>query len=510
MHDITCARATLLSGALLLPLSNCVPIQLDPIDTGTDDPGTSGATGPEPTTAGDPDDSTSTTDDGDTAISTTDDPTGGDPVTCSEVVVADPQLLLDIRAALAIPDGPIPPEAAQTLTELTASPGITTLDGLECFPNLTDLIIGGVDSTVTDLGPLAGLTKLATLVVAGSPIVDLGPLAGLPALAKLNINETGVEDLTPLAAVPTLAQLSVFRSPIGSFAPLAGHPGLTRIDAQQLEGAVDPTGLAQIPQLRYLDLSFNKLGDLEFLAGAPALSYLGLVDVGVADITPLADITTLESLFLTQNNITGLAPLAGLTALVSLSVDDNLVASVAPLAGLTALEELRLSNNAIVDVAPLTALTKLWDLHLFGNKISDLAPLAALPGLKQLDVGGNPLPGLDALIGAPTINGLVAADAGLTELAVVSPDTLALIDVQSNSITDVSPLLDYPHLDLAYLRDNQVTTLEPLLGATWPDNCAVDINVQGNPLDAETLASIIPALCASGLSILWDDGHCEC
>ncbi len=26
----------------------------------------------------------------------------------------------------------------------------------------------------------------------------------------------------------------------------------------------------------------------------------------------------------------------------------------------------------------------------------------------------------------------------------------------------------------------------------------------------ETLASIIPALCASGLSILWDDGHCEC
>ena len=52
--------------------------------------------------------------------------------------------------------------------------------------------------------PLAGLTALQTLNLAGTQVSDVTPLAGLTALQTLNLAGTQVSDVTPLAGLTAL------------------------------------------------------------------------------------------------------------------------------------------------------------------------------------------------------------------------------------------------------------------------------------------------------------------
>ena len=62
---------------------------------------------------------------------------------------------------------------------------------------------------VTDLTPLAGLSKLEKLDLDNTGVTDLTPLAGLSKLFALRLNNTGVTDLTPLAGLSNLGWLYI-------------------------------------------------------------------------------------------------------------------------------------------------------------------------------------------------------------------------------------------------------------------------------------------------------------
>jgi internalin A len=67
------------------------------------------------------------------------------------------------------------------------------------------------DPPLTDLGPLRGLTALASLNLDGcDQLTDLGPLRGLTALASLDLRGYGgVTDLGPLRGLTALASLDL-------------------------------------------------------------------------------------------------------------------------------------------------------------------------------------------------------------------------------------------------------------------------------------------------------------
>ena len=62
------------------------------------------------------------------------------------------------------------------------------------FPKLIILSLDG--NQITDVGPLAGLTKLKGLYIVRNHVTDVSPLAGLIDLEYLGLTENQISDVT--------------------------------------------------------------------------------------------------------------------------------------------------------------------------------------------------------------------------------------------------------------------------------------------------------------------------
>ncbi len=131
------------------------------------------------------------------------------------VVFADPTLEAMVCEAMGKPICGITLAEAEALTTLDLSfewrqhfsgtEPIRDIGGLEHFINLEYLDLS--DHAITDLTPLAGLTRLTVLVLGGNPIADIAPLANLTSLEFLMLNNSAITDAAPLAALTNLKRL---------------------------------------------------------------------------------------------------------------------------------------------------------------------------------------------------------------------------------------------------------------------------------------------------------------
>ena len=120
-------------------------------------------------------------------------------------------------------------------------------------------------NNVSDLSQIAELINLKRFYTGwGSSISDLSPLAGLTRLEEINISAGKVSDLTPLAGLTGLKELHFQANQISDISPLAGLTGLTR-----------------------LDLGDNNISDISALAGLTNLKWLVIPDNQISDISPL-------------------------------------------------------------------------------------------------------------------------------------------------------------------------------------------------------------------------------
>jgi antitoxin component YwqK of YwqJK toxin-antitoxin module len=201
---------------------------------------------------------------------------------------------------------------------------------------------------ITDLTPLAEVTELTELGIAGTQVTDISPLAKLTKLTTLKIRNNTLNDITPLASLTNLRELELYVN--------------------------------------------RELTDITPLAGLNILTKLGIYGNPIADLSPLRGLSNLEHLNLESNKITELKPLAKLTNLTTLEIQNNPLADLTPLRGLTHLEHLLLASNQITDLTPLATLTELTNLSLADNMISDVTPLTELTNLTELDLRNNPIP----------------------------------------------------------------------------------------------------------------------
>lgn len=101
---------------------------------------------------------------------------------------------------------------------------ISDLDQLASFMNLESLFIHSTE--VTNLSPLANLAKLTFLYADTTKIADLGPLKNLTKLNYLYIRKTSVTDLSPLANLKNLKVLDITGTPVKDLSPVKGIKGL--------------------------------------------------------------------------------------------------------------------------------------------------------------------------------------------------------------------------------------------------------------------------------------------
>jgi Leucine-rich repeat (LRR) protein len=89
--------------------------------------------------------------------------------------------------------------------------------------------VTGLDFTsqnLTDLGPLAGLTRLQHLYLSSNRITELKPLAGLVKMKKLYLSVNPINNPSPLAGLKELVVVNLADNPI------------TRAQAGQLQKAL--------------------------------------------------------------------------------------------------------------------------------------------------------------------------------------------------------------------------------------------------------------------------------
>ena len=131
---------------------------------------------------------------------------------------------------------------------------------------------------------------------------------------------------------------------------------LTALDAEERQ-ITSLIGLEYATHLTFVLLGGNPISDISPLADLAQLRILNMAGCQISDIRPLANLTCLESLHLHSNQIEDITPLANLTGLTDLWLVNNHITDARPLEKLTLLEELRIHRNLIVDYSPLRTLS---------------------------------------------------------------------------------------------------------------------------------------------------------
>jgi hypothetical protein len=190
-------------------------------------------------------------------------------------------------------------------------------------------------------------------------------------LAWLNLGANDIQVLFPLAGLIHLEALWIFVNPVSDLSPLANLVNLKTLDMGVCQIS-DISPLAGLIHLEALWISVNPVSDLSPLANLVNLKTLYSEACQISDISALANLTKLELLHLHYNQIQDITPLANLTRLSELWLTGNRIVDISPLENLTALEELRIQNNWVTDYSPLDTLSL---THFEYDEVCELAKI---------------------------------------------------------------------------------------------------------------------------------------
>jgi Leucine-rich repeat (LRR) protein len=207
---------------------------------------------------------------------------------------------------------------------------------------------------LTDLKPLAALTKLKQLSLLGMfNVKDAATLQGLTTLEDLDVNVLKLTDLGPFTKLTKLKRLDVTQLFLTDLSPLASLPALEELSLRGGDKITDWAPLGALTQLRVLSVS--TLPDLKIVSKLTNLEALRVAfGEKIGDLQPIAGLTRLKSLEIERSAIKDLKPLSSLAELVKLSLQlSQQVADITPLAKLGKLEEVRLGATKVTDLSPL-------------------------------------------------------------------------------------------------------------------------------------------------------------
>ena len=115
--------------------------------------------------------------------------------------------------------------------------------GEDYFDDVTSVDLGYTQ--VSDLAPLAILTRLESVRLNNTAVTDLTPLTRLTSLTTIFVNDTSVRDLTPLAELKDLMNLFLDDTQVRDLTPLAELTNLRMLYLNKT-----PVSKEQVEELR--------------------------------------------------------------------------------------------------------------------------------------------------------------------------------------------------------------------------------------------------------------------
>lgn len=166
-------------------------------------------------------------------------------------------------------------------------------------------------NAISDLNPLANLTKLERLDLRGNRVVDLHPISTLTCLTYLDVAGNQLSDVAPLHNLTRLETLYLGENLFADARPLGvlNHLGTLDMSRNQL---VDVDACKNLRELQTLDISENRIFDLSPLSELSKLSHLDISSNSIADLSPLKDLSLLKALYFGDNSIRDLTPIGRL------------------------------------------------------------------------------------------------------------------------------------------------------------------------------------------------------
>ena len=178
--------------------------------------------------------------------------------------------------------------------------GVYDISPLAGLTELQELNLGG--NSISDISSLVGLTKLEKLDLRGNPISDLSPLSRLINLENLQLGDMDhdieggnffrttqgvLSDISPLAGLTKVRVLSLNNNSISDISPLSTLINLELLDLR-FNNISDVSPLANLQKLRgTLNLLGNNISDVSPLANLQEIIALQLQFNEISDISPL-------------------------------------------------------------------------------------------------------------------------------------------------------------------------------------------------------------------------------
>ncbi len=180
---------------------------------------------------------------------------------------------------------------------------IDNLEGLQYLKNLEVLIAGaysrGSYSSIQDLTPLSGLTKLYRLDLSGNNITDISALASLTNMQELSLYNNF--NLTSIGAVSNMKKLT--------------YLNLCSVDVKDLSPI---RNLTKMRSLHLINVQVNNLDDLVNMSN---LQTLMVFDMPLIDMNGIKGKQALKSINMAGTKMTDYSVLKTLPALVKLEID---------------------------------------------------------------------------------------------------------------------------------------------------------------------------------------------
>ena len=193
----------------------------------------------------------------------------------------------------------------------------------------------------------------------------------------------------------------------------------------------------------------------------------------IADMTFVANMKELRLLDISSNQISEIKGLEALTNLQQLDISRNQISEIKGLEALTNLQQLDISRNQISEIKGLEALNNLQILSIFDNQISEIKGLDALLNLQQLNISSNQITRLEGLDNLIELRYLYFDGCELTQLGNLDIFiNLQLLHISSNQLTDIGSLKP--------LIQRKENPLQIIIESGWANNG--QINVISNPL----------------------------
>ncbi len=296
--------------------------------------------------------------------------------------------------------------------------------GLE-FENLIylDLSSNNINDKISD--PINKFNKLITLHLGFNEIKTLKINQNNSNLKELGLRYNMISDLTHFELPFTLEELDLSYNKIQRFNLKGNFSNLTSLilNNNQIEYFEQSSPI--LANLRYLNLNFNRVKNIDWLNQYINLQKLQLEVNEIEEIDSLSNLTQIQNIILNENkiksptnsifknnlifnlnladnNLDDLCWIKNLKYLVNLDLSNNKIKKLDCLLSSYLinsinihLKHLDLSNNQISNISALKNFTSLTTLYLSNNKIDDLKPLSNLTELRYLEMNQNQINNLE-------------------------------------------------------------------------------------------------------------------